>query len=161
MTPDGIICHLSRPFPGRNHDLRMLRETSIEEFLNSLDFPADDSTGEMYHIFGDKGYSQRWRIRCPVEGNNLGPHERMYNEAMAGVRVAVENGFGEVSKFWALVNYKRTQRIQCSPIAKHYVVAVFLTNCRSCFYGNPISSRFECNPPDISEYVAGMVDRIE
>ena len=51
-----------------------------------------------------------------------------------------------------------THEADANPVAKYYVIAVFLTNVRSCFYGGQIANYFGAAPLSIDEYFALVVD---
>ena len=41
-----------------------------------------------------------------------------------------------------------------SPVAKYFVVAAFLVNLRTCFYGNQTMDYFDCTTMKIDQYLS-------
>jgi hypothetical protein len=137
--------------------MRMLQETGMIQKLDTLTYPSDDDEDdECYHIYGDKGYQVEGRLSSPYEGNNLTADESWYNMGMSTVRVLVENTFGKVVSLWPYIDYPKRQKVFESPIGRQYIVAVFLTNCHSCFYQNLTAKRLCCRPPFIEAYLHGL-----
>ena len=56
---------------------------------------------------------------------------------------------------WRALDMKTTVKIFESPVGKVYDVALLLTNCVTCCYGNEVCSKFLVAPPTMSEYLSG------
>jgi hypothetical protein len=153
ITPDGMFAHISEPYEGRRNDSGIYNDSNLERYLDNLKLPEDDEI-HPYHLYGDKGYTRSVRLACPNEGNHLTPAEKDFNYKMSSLRVSVENGFADITRFWGLITNVRTQCINRSRVACQYTVAAFLTNCITCFNGNSISNRYEIDPPSIEEYLS-------
>jgi hypothetical protein len=72
---------------------------------------------------------------------------------MSQVRQVVEFGFKDVTQQWSFLDVKRQMKIMKSPVAKLYVVGVFLCNIRNCYYGSQTAAYFGTEPMKIEEYL--------
>eukprot|EP00961_Rhodomonas_salina_P130106 1751967-Rhodomonas_salina.2 len=67
---------------------------------------------------------------------------KRFNDAMAHVRVSVENAFADVLNKWGFVGHRHMQVHGSMQVAKHMHVAFFLHNCFGILYGNMVSRTF-------------------
>ena len=44
-------------------------------------------------------------------------------------------------------------KVYLQPIGLYYKVAVFMSNCNACLYGNQVSKYFDTQPPQLEEYL--------
>lgn len=65
VTPDGIISHLSGPWPGRRHDSWMLGMSGLYPQLELWSHGVD---GRPMHLYGDPAYGLTLYIMSPVKG---------------------------------------------------------------------------------------------
>ena len=100
-------------------------------------------------------------MESSLEGNHLTPAEKEFNYKISSLRVSVENGFADITRAWGLLSNVSTQCVNRSPVACQYIVAAFLTNCITCFYGNSVSTRFEIAPPSLEEYLSKWEPDVE
>lgn len=142
--PNGIILHLSNPYPGRRHDAFILRDTKIMEQLR-LYAPS-------LCIYGDEGYPLRLQLIRPYSNTNLTPQQQEFNRNMSKVRQCVEWSFGKITQQFAFVDFKKNQKLFLQPVGKFYIVATLLTNAHTCFYGSTTSKYFNVESPDIFQY---------
>lgn len=138
------------PFPGPTHDKRMVRESFI---LNRCALYAKVG-GILYYLFGDKGYDRHPCLQCAILGALPDSKEDKFNKRMSKLRVSVEWSFGKVSKLFAFVDFEKNQRLYMQPVAAYWQVAVLLTNCHSCLYGNQTSMYFQVPTPRLETYLA-------
>ena len=150
MTPNGMIAHLYGPVEGRRHDAGMLRLSGL---LPILEQRMHDAQGMPFALYGDPAYPLREHLMCPYRGAVLTNDQRRFNHAMSQVRQCVEWGFGDVRTNFAFVDYKKNQRLLLQPVGKYYKVAVLLTNCRACLYGNQTSEYFGLQTPVLQNYI--------
>jgi len=69
------------------------------------------------------------------------------NNALSSERVAVEWGFGMITRRWRLLSDANRQKILETGLQHQYYVATFLTNLITCVEGgNQTSSHFGCHP---------------
>ena len=152
-TPDGIHRHLWGPEAGRRHDSTMLADSGLED---TLMHNFNDHNGEAWYLFADAGYALSPWIMTPYKGN-LNAGQRLFNKDFSKVRVAVEWGFGRIVALFPFIDSPKQQQVLLSScgLGRQFIVAGFLTNCRTCFYGNTTSKRFDVSPPSIVDYVNG------
>lgn len=72
---------------------------------------------------------------------------------MSALRIAVKHGFGLVTKYWKLHDYKGKMKVGLSPVGTYYRIAVLLTNCYTYYNANQISDIYGIGPPLIREYL--------
>lgn len=148
-TPDGIIVHLSGPWIGRRHDAGMFAESGISV---SIGQPLLHQNIQ-YVLYGDPAYPITNFLIAPFRERSLTEEQNLFNQRMSNVRECVEWTFGKVSTLFAFVDFKKNLKINLQPVAEYYLVATFLTNCHTCFYGSQTSSFFSLEPPTIEEYL--------
>lgn len=148
-TPDGLISHLAGPFTGNRHDTAILAASGL---LQQLRDGLRDEEGP-FCIYGDGGYPISPHILSPYKGARLTEGQQQFNLRMSKVRIAVEWGFGEILQHFAFVDFKKSQRLLLQAVAKFYLVAALLCNCRVCLYGNGTSAKFNLTPPTLDEYL--------
>jgi nuclease HARBI1 len=69
------------------------------------------------------------------------------------MRVSVEWLYGDVVRYWSALDMTRQLKIQQTPVAQIYIVAVLLTNCITILRrSNTTSQYFQVEPPSIEEY---------
>ena len=72
---------------------------------------------------------------------------------MSPVRVSVEWVFGDIVERFKFIDFKYTQNVGLSPVAKQqYAVSALLCNVKTCLYGSTMSLYFQCDPPSLEEY---------
>lgn len=149
--PDGIMVSLKGGYEGRKHDAGILRESQL---YNQLEECARFPNGEHFIIYGDKAYGIRELLMCPYPNRNgITAEQQEFNARMSQVRIAVEWGFGKVISEFAFLDFRKNQKLLLQEVAKMYMVAVILTNCHSCLYGNQTAQAFNCNPVELEEYL--------
>ncbi|KAG3148852.1 hypothetical protein PC128_g5724 [Phytophthora cactorum] len=84
VTPDGLAIHFWRPIEGRRHDVTLLHESKLIDYLEEHKAIFDG-----YTIYGD-------------------PAEQLFNSRMSSVRPAVEWKFKELKTLWALIDFKKS-----------------------------------------------------
>lgn len=152
MTPNGIIANLDGPWVGRRHDSGMLTESGL---LDSLRVKME-TLGQKFRLYGDPAYPISEYIEGPFRKGaaELTVIEKDFNEAMSGLRIAVEWGFGEVIQTWAFLDFYKNLKIGLQPVGTYYAVGTLLTNCRVCLgLGGKVSDFFGVPPPSLEEYL--------
>lgn len=147
VAPDGIICHVYGPVDGRRHDIYMLRESGLMALLE--DNPA-------FHnklIFGDPAYGCTNVFCSPFKGCRVNAPQHAVNTAMSKVRISVEWSYGEITRYFSYLDFKRQQQVGMTPVATLYKIGILLTNCITIANGgNNNSKYFNCAPPTFEEY---------
>lgn len=159
MLPNGIIGHLFGPFEGRRADNFLLKESKFLErialFAHEEDWNENAPMEERYfQIFGDPAYGVGRHIMSPFSGaGERTEAEKEWNASMSAVRIEVEHGFGIVANTWPFLNAGWKMRLYSSPVGRYYRVGVLLTNCLNCMRPNQVAQYFDCEPPELTEYL--------
>ncbi|ETL77528.1 hypothetical protein L917_21530, partial [Phytophthora nicotianae] len=126
-TPDGLITHLYGPFPGRNHDIKLFKESRIASAIQN------DERFKFYRVYGDQAYGNDGVLASPFTGaiGNLPQDQKLVNKNMSRVRVSVEWRYGQVVMYWTALDFKRQSRSGTQPVGTMYRVGVLLSNCMS------------------------------
>jgi hypothetical protein len=154
LTPNGLIPHLYGPVEGRRHDAFMLSESNL---LPMLARQHQACGGQAYYLYGDSGYPIREYLISPFRGR-LSPEQQSFNSAMSKVRVSVEWGFGKLIQLFAFLDFKKNLKLYKQSVGKAYLVAAILTNAHTCLYGSQTSTKFECQPPTLRQYIANDIN---
>ncbi|XP_075526500.1 uncharacterized protein LOC142558232 [Dermacentor variabilis] len=147
MCPNGIVCQLDGPYPGRRHDAGILQSSGLYAKLEKLVGP------HQFVIYGDPAYPLKPLLMKPYGGSSLTTTQLEFNTSMSRVRQAVEWGFGKVISEFAFLDFKKNQKLLRQEVAHMYKAATILTNCHTCLYGSQVSQYFELHPPSLNEYL--------
>lgn len=129
----------------------ILRDSHLYEKLEDL------NGDHQFVLYGDPAYPLRPLLMKPYGGAKLTKEQEDFNAAMSTVRQAVEWGFGKVISEFAFLDFKKNQKILLQAVPRMYRVAVLLTNCHACMYGNQVSSYFGVNPPCLFDYLKPII----
>jgi len=159
MLPNGMFGHLFGPLEGRRNDNFLLSESGLLE--KCIRYAVRTDTDEItpaeqrfLQIFSDPAYGISNQLLSPFVGpGERTTEERDWNAAMASVRIEVEHGFGIVANLWPYLNAGWKMRVYASPVGRYYRVGVLLTNVLTCLHGNHISQYFDCQPPELRDYL--------
>jgi hypothetical protein len=163
IAPDGIFACLFGAVNGNRHDSFMLNESQLMPRLRGM-MPAGiigdggldaDPVDGVYSLYADPAYPQSAFIFGGFQNPPDGSRKAQWNSNMSSVRESVEWGFAYINQQWAFVNFRKALKIYKTPVAKYYVVATFLCNLRTMFYGNQTMSFFDCagDSMSIDEYL--------
>ncbi|CAM9979863.1 unnamed protein product [Laminaria digitata] len=109
-SPDGIIRQLWGPMVGRRHDVTLLGQSGLLEFMEEW---LNDEEGTPYYIYGDPAYQLSPWLMAPFKGA-MTPWQEDFNAAMSTCRVTVEWGFGKIVALWPYVDYIKKQQVGLS-----------------------------------------------
>lgn len=140
-----LIFHLE----GKRHDAALLR---MSDLLTELQQYAVSQTGEPFCLYGDQAYPLKVHLQTPYQNAHLTADQKAYNKSMSEVRVAVEWVFGDISTYFAFMDYRKNLKVGLSPIGKMYIICALLRNALTCLYGNSTSEFFGMTPPTIQDY---------
>ena len=119
VAANGLITNLYGPVEGRSHDAGILRGS---ELLQNLEQYCNKADRIPLCIYGDPAYPVRPHLQAPYKHNNLSDAEKDFNKAMSSARVLVEWVFGEITEYFAFVDFKKTQKIALSEVGKMYKI---------------------------------------
>ena len=146
--PNGLIGNMFGPPEGKRHDCALLRESGLIQNLNQY---AYDNNRNPLYIYGDPAYPLLIHVQCPFQ-NPSTPQEEQFNKEMSRVRVSVEWLFGDISNWWAFLDFKKNLKLNLSAVGKMYKTCALLANARTCLYGNITSDFFDLKPPSLEDY---------
>ena len=149
VAPNGMVANLYGPMEGKRHDATMLARSNL---LGQLVQHSRAPDGTILCIYGDPAYPLRRQLMAPFKGNRVNNQQKLWNQQMSSVRVAVEWVFGDILNYYKFIDFHKQLKIKLSPVGKMYIVCALLQNARSCFYGSMTSEFFDCQPPSIDSY---------
>ena len=91
-------------------------------------------------------------MQAPFKDPILQPLQQEFNTRMSKVRVTVEWLFGDISNWFAFLDFKKDLKLNLSVVGKMYLVSALMANARTCLHGNLTSDYFGCEPPLLEEY---------
>ena len=88
--------------------------------LDLLEAHCNTAAGEPLCIYGDPAYPLRY-LQSPYRDGNLSDEQRASNSSMSSVRVSVEWVFGDITRYFAFVNFKHNLKIGLEkvPLARY------------------------------------------
>ena len=108
VAPNGLIANIYSPVEGRRHDSGMLAESNL---LPLLQQGCHRANGSPLCVYGDPACPLRAHLLRPFEGNHLSQEQKDFNISMETVRVSVEWVFKEIIRYFAFMDFKKTQKI--------------------------------------------------
>ncbi|CAB4017499.1 Hypothetical predicted protein [Paramuricea clavata] len=148
VLPNGLIGNLAGPYEGKRHDSMMLQESGLLTNLRQIAFYNNNPLC----IYGDPAYPLGVHLQAPFRERELTPAMAEFNREMSRVRVSVEWMFGNITKYFSFLDFKRQMKLHLSPVGKIYTVAALLQNAHTCLYENIVSHFFYLKSPSIHEY---------
>ncbi|ODQ71723.1 hypothetical protein LIPSTDRAFT_329802 [Lipomyces starkeyi NRRL Y-11557] len=108
-------------------------------------------------VYGDPAYAGGYGVMGPFKrhpGEQLTEAQSRFNVEMSRVRIWVEQIFGLALQRWASNGFKYSLRLESSPVPAFYMVAILLTNIKTCLDGgNVVPDAFGCDPPLLVDYL--------
>ena len=149
-TPDGLIFSLYGPQVGRRHDLTLLRESGIEQKLESCLLLSD----RQFYIYGDAAYVLRPWLQTAFDRATATMEQAIYNTGMNRPRTSVEWNFKDLKQIWTRNDFSRLLHVRQFPVALLYVSSALLLNFKTCMerWGQ-VGRYFLCNAPSFEEYI--------
>ena len=153
------------PIPGSRHDAFLFVESQLLEQLK--DFMPDPEDTEdpdnqnttIYALYGDPAYRESLWIKKGVHRPAEGTPEAEVNKSMSSVRECVEWGFNCIVQQYSYFDFKRDMKMFKSPIAAYYIVATFIINLQTTYYGNITTNYFGASKLSTADYIS-MVDNV-
>lgn len=148
LLPNGIIYNLFGAVGGRRHDSHLLAKSYLLHMLET----RFNGYADPPYLYADCGYPLRKFLITPFKGTQ-NRNEIKVNKQMSALRISIEWGFSKILQLFPFVDYKKNLKVCKSKVAKFYKVATILSNCNTCLYGSQVCDYFECNPPQLEEYL--------
>jgi nuclease HARBI1 len=149
-APDGLVLHLFGLVEGRRHDMFLYKESGIDDNHRS----SLVISNRQYYLYGDPACILRPYLQVRFKGSSTTPEEISFNASMSKIGVTAEWAFRDVKQYFTHVDVPRKLRLRVSSSGLWYVCAVMLWNFRVCLYDSQAAQYFECDPIEISEYLA-------
>lgn len=151
VTPDGFLCPVYGPVEGRRADGGVLEMSGLDELCQ---IHARGVDGRQLFVYGDPAYGLSDTVISGMKKlGDLTETEREFNRRMSKLRQSVEWGFGNVSNHFAYVDYSKSLKLGRQPVGRLYLLSVIFTNIRTTMYPSEISTKFQCAPPVLEEYL--------
>lgn len=148
MLPNGIIGNLFGPVNGRRHDGHVLAKSGL---LDKLEHKFQGFQSPPY-MYSDTGYLLRKFLIVPFKGA-VDRRQNMVNKQMTKLRVTVEWGFAKIIQLFPFLDFKKNLKVYKQEVGDYYKVGAILINCHTCLYGSQVCDYFECNPPELEQYL--------
>ena len=87
-------------------------------------------------------------------GHSIASEDRRFNRYISSLRVEMEHAFAIHANSWQLFTKKSIIKLNWSPVAAYYLMAILLSNIQCCLRDNQISKRFQMAPPSVQKYLA-------
>jgi len=154
--PDGMIV-LEGPISGFNTDPMIWRDGQLRVLLEAEMNIRQAQGLPRYKLYADKIFNTcalitaTWNLRH----GHLAQWMIMENSVMSTIRIAIEWGFGLLKSLYKFMTFYKGQKLQESPIEKHFVISTLLCNCHTCLYGDRHNeqSSFDIDPPTLEDYL--------
>ena len=88
-SPSGLILNCFGPRPGRNNDVKLLRDSGVLNVFHLLTYG-----GQVYRLFGDAIYPLMNNLYRPFINPVAGSVQAQFNTIMSRSRTSVEWSFG-------------------------------------------------------------------
>ena len=111
-----------------------------------------DTNGRPLCVYGDVAYPLRPQLQAPFRNPILTQDQKNFNTSMSQVRTSVEWLFGDITSWFAFIDFKKNLKIGLSSVGKMYLVCALLKNARTCLYGSTTTEYFQIDPPVITDY---------
>ena len=127
------------PEPGYKTDTMVWRDSNLRQQLRHImeDREQENPPRPRLKLYADKIYNTSPFVTAAFNNRHGNVLEWMRKEIclMSKIRVAVEWTFGTIVMLFKFVDFAKGQKLFESPLAKHYIAAVFLANCHCCLHG--------------------------
>ena len=134
------ICLFHGPYAGTMHDAHILGLSGVLAELGDI----LDATNIFYKLYGDVAYpTHQHLVHAYANIGPLAPNiaaRRRHNDLMARFRIVVEQIFAELDNNFAGLTFKNSQKLGSCAVGQTFMLAAWLLNIRSFFYGNMVSA---------------------
>ncbi len=92
--------------------------------------------GQPLCLYDDPAYPLNGHLQAPFPSRGITLEMNACNKTMSSVRASVQWMFGNITKYFSFIDFKRHVKVNLSAVGKMYVVPALLENARTCLYGN-------------------------
>ena len=149
--PNGMNFKVDGPFSVRNNDLTTLY---VSDILAKLDALLIIFQLQFYRIYGDSAYVVI--DEGPLSARHQDPSTArlvLENKTMSSCRETIEWDYGDIGRYFKLLDYKHILQLRRMPVAKMCICAMILRNALVTMNGNNTAEYFSCAPPTFEEWV--------
>ena len=139
------------PISVRNYDLTTLY---VSDILAKLDALLIIFQLQFYRIYGDTAYVVI--DEGPLSARHQDPSTArlvLENKTMSSCRETIEWDYGDVGRYFKLLDYEHVLQLRRMPFAKMCICAMILRNALVTMNGNNTAEYFSCAPPTFEEWV--------
>ena len=136
----------------RHNDLFTLLHSDLNNKLSTVQV----GNAMQFKIYGDSAYvhllESHILARHNYEVNT--PEEILQNRVMSSCREQIEWDYGDIGRYFHLVDYKYVLQMRKMPVAAMYLTAMILRNALNCLTPGIASQYFHLNPPTLEHWLA-------
>jgi hypothetical protein len=136
----------------RHNDLFTLLHSDLNNKVRTIQI----GKAMQFKIYGDSAYvhlsESHILARHNYEANT--PQEVLENRVMSSCREQIEWDYGDIGRYFHLVDYKYVLQMRKMPVASMYLTAMILRNALNCLSPGITSQYFHCNPPTLEHWLA-------
>jgi len=109
-----------------------------------------------WKIYGDSAYIHvpDSHILCRHTNEPNTARQVAENKAMSSCREVIEWDYGDVGRYWNLVDYKKVLKMRQMRVDEMFLVAMILRNAYVTVSANNTAEYFDCPPPSLEEWVS-------
>ena len=149
--PNGMNFKVDGPFSVRNNDLTTLH---VSDILVKLEALLNLFHLETYRIYGDSAYVVIDEgPLSPRHQDPSTPRQVLENKAMSSCWETIEWDYGDIGRYFKLLDYKHVLKMRAMPVAKMCICAMLLRNAFVAMNANNTAEYFAREPPTFEEWV--------
>ena len=138
-TAFGMTAHMYGPAPLRRNDLKLLRESELNQKFEQLQIGRPIQL----KFYGDSIYPRLSLRHSSWRSNNLCQWQQEENRRYTKVRVSIEWNYMITGNLYGYVKkLNKLKILGSSNVSKVYTVATLLQNCHVAMYGSETSYYF-------------------
>jgi hypothetical protein len=134
----------------------MVNISGLNDYLEAI-LPRNEDGSVKAVTYGDAIYKDRETIvgRADKKQCRADPKRGKIDKRMSKIRIKHEHFFAEFENKYELFNIKKRHHLLNKGIESRraLIVAYFLQNVLSCFYGNSAANRFNCKKLELENYI--------
>jgi len=149
--PNGMNAHVWGAVSVRHNDLWTLSNSN----LNDLWRDAQLGRPMQYCIYGDSAYMHLdlSHVRSRHNYELLTEREKVENRVMSSVRESIEWDYGDIGRYFPLVDWKHVLKVRQMPVGDIYLTAMLCRNALNCLKPGLTAQYFKCRPPTLGEWL--------
>jgi hypothetical protein len=148
--PNGMNAHVWGACSVRHNDIWMLNHSN----LNDIVAAAQAGQQVQYNIYGDSAYMNldKSHLRARHNYEELTDRETAENRVMSSARETIEWNYGDMGRYFPLVDWKYVLKIRQMPVADMYLTAMIMRNALNTLKPNNTSIWYRLKPPTLEQW---------